>query len=121
MRLFRKKGYELTLNRVHDTIKINENGESITLVVNGDPMRMVAGLNAAQKKLVELADNKDASTESMHEAAELFAAVIFGKEQTEKLFAFYADDPSCVITACGTYFKERLADKIAEQQKKMIP
>jgi hypothetical protein len=116
---FKKKGYELTLNRVHDTIRINENGETLDLTVNGDPMRMVAGLNAAQKKLVELADNKDASPEAMHEAAEFFAAVIFGKEQTEKLFAFYADDPGCVITACGTYFKERLANKIAAQQKKM--
>lgn len=119
MKLFRNKGYELTLNRVHDTIRINENGEKLTLTVNGDPMRMVAGLNAAQKKLVELSEKEDATPEEMRDAAELFAAVIFGKEQTERLFDFYAGDPSCVISVCGTYFRERLADKIAQQQKKM--
>ena len=47
MKLFRR-GYEMTLNRVHDTVTIREGDEKITLTVNGDAMRMVAGLNKAQ-------------------------------------------------------------------------
>ena len=116
MAIFRR-GYELTLNRVHDNIVIKEGGETLRLAVNGDSMRMVAGLNKAQRKMKELPD--DATDEQVKEAAEYFAAVIFGKEQAEKLMAFYADDPGCVISVCGRYFKERLADKIARVQKKI--
>ena len=112
-----KKGYEVTLNRVHDNIVVRESGETLKLTVNGDSMRMVAGLNKAQKKMLEL--NDESSDEQVKECAEYFAAVIFGKEQAEKLMEFYADDPSCVITVCGQYFKERLAGKIAQAQKKM--
>lgn len=112
-----KRGYEVTLNRVHDNIIIREGGETLKLTVNGDSMRMVAGLNKAQKKMLEL--NDESSDVQVKECAEYFAAVIFGKEQAAKLMEFYADDPSCVITACGQYFKERLAGKIAQAQKKM--
>ena len=55
----------------------------------------------------------------MKEIAEYFAAVIFGKEQAAQLMAFYADDPGCVITVCGRYFKERLAGKINKAQRKL--
>lgn len=117
MALFRKKGYTLTLNRVHDTINVREGGEALRLTVNGDSLRMVAGLNKAQKKMLEI--NDDSTNEQVRECAEYFAAVIFGREQAEKLMAFYADDPGSVINVCGRYFKERLAGKIAEVQKKI--
>ena len=68
-----------------------------------------------KKDIIRLTD------EQAKEAAEYFAAVIFGKEQAEKLTAFYADDPGCVISVCGQYFKNRLAGKIAAVQKKMKP
>lgn len=116
MALFRK-GYTMTLNRVHDTINVREGDESLRLTVNGDAMRMVAGLNKAQKKMLEINDNS--TDEQVTECAEYFAAVIFGREQADKLMAFYADDPGSVITVCGRYFKERLAGKIAEVQKKI--
>ena len=112
-----KKNYEMTLNRVHDNVAIREGDETLKLTVNGDAMRIVAGLNKAQAKLKELTD--DATDEQTKEAAEYFAAVIFGKEQAAKLMAFYADDPGCVITVCGRYFKDRLAGKITQIQKKM--
>ena len=115
MKLFRE-GYELTLNRVHDTISIKEGSEALTLTVNGDAMRMVAGLNKAQKKMLELKD--DTPDADVKECAEYFASVIFGPEQATKLMAFYADDPGCVISVCGQYFTERLANKIAAVQKK---
>ena len=112
-----RKGYEVTLNRVHDTVKVCEGDEKLTLVVNGDAMRMVAGLNKAQKKMQGITD--ESTDEDVKEVAEYFAAVIFGKEQADKLMAFYAEDPGSVISVCGNYFKERLAGKISKVQKKM--
>ena len=115
--MFFKKNYEMTLNRVHDSVVIREGDESLKLTVNGDAMRIVAGLNKAQQKLKELTE--DATDEQVKEAAEYFAAVIFGKEQAAKIMAFYVDDPACVISVCGQYFKDRLAAKITKVQKKM--
>ena len=114
-----KHGYKITLNRVHDTVKINENGETLTLTVNADPMRLVAGLNKAQEKLSFLVNGNEPTNEQMQDAAEYFAAVIFGNEQAKQLMAFYANDAACVINVCGTYFRERLGDKISKIQKRM--
>ena len=115
MKLFRR-GYELTLNRVHDTVNVREGDEKLTLTVNGDAMRIVAGLNHAQAKMKALTD--DSTDNEVRETAEYFAAVIFGREQAEKLMAFYANDPACVINVCGRYFKERLAGRIERVQKR---
>jgi rubrerythrin len=116
MALFRK-GYEITLNRVHDTVSVREGDEKLVLTVNGDAMRMVAGLTKAQKKMQDIAE--DATDEQVLEVAEYFATVIFGKEQATKLLEFYANDPASVINVCGKYFKDRLALKIADVQKKI--
>ena len=107
----------MTLNRVHDVLTVKEGTEKLTLTVDGDSMRIVAGLNAAQKKMNELKD--DATEQEIRDAAETFATVIFGKDQTEKLFAFYNNDPGCVISICGQYFKNRLADRIAKVQRRL--
>ena len=112
-----RKGYEVTLNRVHDTLSVREGDEKLLLTVNGDAMRMVAGLTKAQKKMTEITE--ESTDEDVLEVAEYFASVIFGKEQAGKLLAFYADDPASVISVCGQYFKDRLAMKIADVQKKM--
>jgi hypothetical protein len=116
MSLFRR-GYNITLNRVKDTVRITEGGETLVLTVNGDAMRIVAGLNKAQAKMKAITD--DADDDTVREVAEYFAAVIFGHEQAAQLLAFYAEDPGCVISVCGQYFKERLAGKIAAVQKKI--
>lgn len=119
MKLFRK-GYDISLNRVHDTVRINENGETLTLTVSADPMRIVAGLNKAQKKLTDLVSGEsEPSVEEMVDAAEFFASVIFGQEQAKKLLEFYNNDAACVINVCGSYFRERLAQKISRMQKKI--
>lgn len=112
-----RKGYEVSLNQVHDKITIREGDERLTLTVSGDAMRMVAGLNKAQQKMLALKD--DSTEDEIRECAIFFAGVIFGTEQAKELIAFYADDPGCVITVCGQYFRERLALKIAKVQKKM--
>lgn len=119
MKLFRRNN-EISLNRVHHTVYVNENGEKLKLVVNADPMRLVSGLTKAQAKLAEMVkDNREPEQEEMKEAAEYFAAVLFGKEQTEKLLDFYAGDAACVINVCGQIFRTQLADKITKAQKKM--
>ena len=117
LKLFR--GNEITLHRIHHTVIINENGEKLKLVVNADPMRLVAGLNKAQRKLTETISTEDVTDEALKEAAEFFSAVLFGKEQTEKLMDFYAGDAACVINVCGQVFKDQLIDKITKAQKKM--
>ena len=114
---FRRKGYEVTLNRVHDNILIREGGETLSLAVNGDAMRIVAGLNKAQKMMTDLKESD--TDEKARETALYFASVIFGREQAGKLLEFYAEDAACVIAVCGKYFQERLAGKISEVQKKM--
>lgn len=116
MRIF-GRGYKMTLNRVQDTLTIREGSETLPLKVSGDAMHMVSGLSKAQKRLLELKD--DTPDEEVKECAKYFASVIFGTEQAEKLMKFYNDDPGCVISVCGQYFKERLAGKIAKVQKKV--
>lgn len=108
--------YSLSLNRVHDTVRIREGRESLRLVVDGDPMRMVAGLNQAQKMLVLI--NDETSDEDKRTTAEYFATVIFGKEQAAQLLTFYRDDALCVVNVCGTYFRDRLNKLITKAQKR---
>ena len=113
---FFKKGYTVSLNRVHDLVKVREGGDSLRLTVDDDPMRMVAGLNEAQKILKTI--NNETSDKDKLTAAKYFAEVIFGEEQAGKLLDFYRGDALCIINLCGTYFKDRLGDLITKAQKK---
>ena len=115
LKLFRR-GYEVSLNRVHDIVRIREGNDSLRLYVDGDAMRMVAGLNEAQKILKTL--NAESTDEDRLAAAEYFAEVIFGKDQADQLVSFYRDDPICVINLCGTYFRDRLGKLIEKAQKR---
>ena len=108
--------FRMSLNRVHDRVKISEGDESLTLVVDGDANRMVAGIGEAVKVLKTLTDDTDGETK--HNAARYFAEVIFGAEQADKLMAFYRNDPVCVINLCGKYISTRLSGLIAKAQKK---
>lgn len=110
------RSYKLSLNRVHDTVIVNEGGERLKLFVDSDPMRMVAGLTQAQKLMQKLGDNS--TDDEINGAAQYFATVIFGKEQAEQLLAFYHNDAGCVISVCGKYFEGRLSKKITQAQKK---
>ncbi len=110
-----RRGYKITLNRVHDRITVREGTEELTLAVDGDAMRMVAGLEQAKKMLIGLAEAPD---EERAKAAQYFAGVIFGEEQAARLVEFYRGDALCVINLCGRYFKDRLGDLITKAQKK---
>lgn len=106
----------LTLGRVYDTLTIREGGATLSLHVSSDPARMVVGLTQAQKRLVTI--NEDTPEEERAEIAKFFSDVIFGEEQTKKLFDFYYGDSSCVVAVCGKYFAERLSKLIVKAQKK---
>lgn len=108
--------FTLSLNRVHDRIRIVEGDERLELRVDGDPMRMVAGLNEAQKRLCGLTE--ESSEEEQRDAAQYFAAVMFGDVQAKTLMDFYRHDAACVINICGKYFSERLAKLIEKAQRR---
>ena len=113
--MFFKKN-EMSLNRVRDHIIIREGDDNIKLYVDADPLRIVAGLNQAQKMMQGITD--DTSEEEKVKIAEFFAAVIFGEKQAKDLMAFYHDDPACIFNICGKYFANKLAKKITKAQKK---
>lgn len=108
----------LSLGRVYDTVIIKEGGESLKLHVNADPSRLVVGLSQAQKMLSAI--NEDTPDDERRNTARFFASVIFGDEQTQKLFDYYFGDASCVIAVSGKYFAERLGKLITKQQKKSL-
>ena len=107
---------KLTLNRVHERVVIKEGGEKLILTVDGEPMRMVAGLSQAQKLLKAL--TKDSTEEETKGAALYFAQVLFGKDQAEKLMAFYIEDAGCVINICAQAFEKKIGKQITRLQKK---
>lgn len=108
--------YKLTLNRVHDTVRITEGGEALTLKVDDDPMRMVTALRQAQQELSGLTG--EATEEAQHAAARHFAAAIFGEAQADALLQFYRGDAASTINVCGQYFSKRLNKLIIKAQKK---
>lgn len=114
--MFGKK--PLTLNRVYDTVTIQENGKKLTLHVNADANRLVVGLAQAQKRLMTISE--ETTDEERDEISRFFSGIIFGDEQTDKLFDFYYGDASCVIALCGTYFANRLNKLITKSQKKAL-
>lgn len=111
------KAYTMTLNRVHDTVRIKEGKESLTLRVDADSMKMVAGISAVQNELKSITDNTPA--EESFRIAKDFARVIFGEDGCGKLCEFYRDDAGCIIGLCAQYFSKRLKNLIAKTQRKI--
>lgn len=114
--MFKRKPFEISLGRVHDTVRVREGDATITLEVEADPAHMVADLNQAQKYLKTVGDTT--TDAEKRDVAKVFAAAVFGDEQAEKLLEFYRGDAACVINICGRYFSERLAKLITKAQKK---
>lgn len=111
------KKHEITRNRVRDKINFREGGEMLTLRVDGDAMRFVAGLTQAQAILKSI--TAESTDEEVGSAARFFATVIFGDKQAEQLMEFYMNDGATVINVCGQYFKQFLLKKVTKAQKKM--
>lgn len=108
--------YKISLNRIHDRVRITEGDERIDLRVDADPMRMVAGLNEAQRRLKMITD--ESTQEERNGSALYFAGVIFGAEQAARLMEFYHDEAACVINVCGRYFSDRLSKLIEKAQRR---
>lgn len=108
--------YRISLNRIHDRVRITEGDERLDLRVDADPMRMVAGLNEAQRRLKSITE--ETGEKERNDIAVYFAGVIFGADQAAQLLEFYHDDAACVINVCGRYFSERLAKLIEKAQKR---
>ena len=108
--------YKISLNRIHDRVRITEGDEHLDLRVDADPMRVVAGLNEAQRRLKTITD--ESTDEERNDITLYFAGVIFGSEQAAKLMDFYHNDAACVINVCGRYFSDRLAKLIEKAQRR---
>lgn len=114
-RAFRK---ELTLNRVRDHVTFKEGNDTLPLVVDCDANTIISRLLEAKKGLDGITG--ESTAEEREAAARAFSEAIFGKEQTQKIFEFYSNDPGCVVTICGMYFgdaKNGLGKKITKVQK----
>ena len=111
-------GYTITLNRVRDRITIKEGNESLVLAVDCDSTAIVTRIRNAQESIIKVSNGKS-TEEERNQAARQFSEAIFGKEQTDRLSAFYNDDLSCVVTICGMYFEKRLCKKITAAQKSL--
>ena len=106
---------KLTMNRVHERVTIKEGNEKLNLTVDGDPMRMVAGLSQTQKMLKAI--NGESTEQDTKNAALFFAQVLFGQEQSQKLMEFYMGDAGCVIGICGKVFQQ-ISGQITKLQKR---
>ena len=110
--------YRISLGRVHERVKITEGRESLTLLVDADPMQLTIGLKKSQAQMEALKKSKNRTEEDNMNAARFFASVIFGKEQAEKLIDFYNNDPSCIVSVCYRLLSGRLAALIVKAQKR---
>lgn len=110
--MFRK---EINPFSVTDKAVFRNVDKTLPLTVRADATTLVVNIKKAYDKLSTVTD--ESGEDEKKEAARMFAHSIFGKVQGDALCEFY-EDPLIVITVCGMYFKQRLADKIAQAQKK---
>ena len=108
--------FNLSLNRVHDTVRVSEGGETLILRVDDDAMRMVAAITSAKKRLDSI--QEDSCDADKLDAAKTFARAIFGEKNADALSEFYRNDPACIIAICARYFSMQLAKKITKAQKR---
>ena len=110
--LFRNK---INPYNVTDTVDFTDGEKNLHLTVKADADVLVVDIKKAYERLSAVTDDSDEKAKA--EAARAFACAMFGKEQGDALCEFYRDQ-LVVISACGTYFKQRLGKKITKAQKK---
>lgn len=111
--LFKK---EINPYPVMDKVTFRNLDKTLTLTVRSDGSSIVVGLKKANERLNGLTD--ETPEDERLDAARYFARTIFGQDQGDRLVDFYNGDALAIITACGVYFRERLAKKITKAQKK---
>lgn len=107
--------HEINPFPVSDKVVFRNVDKTLTLTVRADASSLVMGLKRANERLSGMTD--ETPDKEKAEVARLFASAIFGQEQGDSLCRFYAD-PLAVVNACGLYFKERLAKKISNAQRR---
>jgi hypothetical protein len=100
---------------VSDKVTFRNIDKTLDLTVRSDASSLVLGLKRVNERLNGMTD--DSPEADRKDAARFFADTLFGKDQGGQLCEFYGE-PLAVITACGMYFRERLAKKISKAQKK---
>ena len=108
--------YKLTLHRVHDRVKIVEGNDTLVLLVDADPKRIVLHIQNAQDAMQQAILKEDIDAQKA--AGMKFADAMFGNEQAGKLLEMYGGDVTCVMNICLQYFQGRLAKLIEKAQKK---
>lgn len=104
--------FKISLNRVHDKIKVQEGNETLVLRVDADPMKIAADMRTAALKL----QNPEELTEEERAGATWeLAHAVFG-EQADDLYKLYNNDDSCVMAVLSKYV-ERLTKIITKAQK----
>lgn len=107
--------FSISLNRVHDKIKIKEGNETLVLRVDADPMKIAGDMRNAA---VKLQDAENMTPEERDQATADLAIAIFGNEQAYELKQFYNNDFSCVMAVLSQYI-ERLTKIITKAQKRL--
>lgn len=109
--------FKISTNRVQDVVRVSEGKRHLDLTVDVDPYSFVPALKAAQDRLSGVGDQPDDSAAQVVQAAQEFAATMFGKEQSRNLLAFYDGHAAPVISICTQYLKARLVAKIRRAQR----
>ncbi len=109
--------FKISTNRVQDTVRVREGNRSLDLSVDIDPRVFISELNKAQGQLAAVVDATDDTAPHVVQAAQGFAAAIFGKEQAGNLLAFYGSHAAPVLIICTEYLRRRLTAKIKRAQR----
>lgn len=104
--------FKISLNRVHDKIKVQEGNETLVLRVDADPMKIAADMRIAALKLQSV---EELTTEERTAATWELAHAVFG-EQADDIYKLYNNDDSCVMAVLSKYV-ERLTKIITKAQK----
>lgn len=99
---------------VHDRVRFEAGGRTITLRVDRDARQLVLALNAVKDEFEAI--TPETMDTKMAEAARAYATAIFGEKQTDQLFDLYAN-PVSVVNVCGQYFSKYLSKLITKAQK----
>ena len=113
--MFFKKN-EINPFTVSDRVRFRNIDRTLDLEVRSGASALVLGMNRVQEQFQSLKD--DSSEEERLEASRSYAETLFGKEQAEKLIAFYDNDYLAIINACTLYFSKRLSKLITKAQRK---
>lgn len=105
--------YKASLGRVHDLIEVREMNETLTLRVDADPVEIMRVIQSLGRQI-----ENDKDTENADGFTKAFCTAIFGEAQTAKLYEFYNNEMSCVLSICSKYFSERLGKLITKAQKR---